>query len=219
MSVLDCPDAREVAPEFALGILDGAARDEVVAHVETCATCRAAVAELAETADALVRFAPDAEPPPGFERRVMESITGDARRRRWHTAKVVAAAVAATVIVSVVGVRMIDQARGPSAPVAEAGSVTVPMIGERGERVGDVELVGHTDPVALDLTIDYAIPDGDYRVVLDPPSGTPRALGTTEVLDGHASWSGTARLGGEAATLALVDHDGSTRCRAELPAA
>ena len=53
MSVLTCPEVRELAPELALGILGGAERAEVVLHVNGCARCQAYVSELTEAADAI----------------------------------------------------------------------------------------------------------------------------------------------------------------------
>ena len=71
MSVLTCAEVREFAPELALGILGGAERAEVVFHVNGCARCQAYVAELTEAADAIPQLVPEAEPPPGFEARVL----------------------------------------------------------------------------------------------------------------------------------------------------
>ena len=78
VSALSCAEVRELAPELALGILGGAERAEVVLHVNGCARCQAYVAELTEAADAIPQLAPEAEPPAGFERRVLHRL-GEAR--------------------------------------------------------------------------------------------------------------------------------------------
>ena len=218
---MDCTEVREVTPEFALGVLDGEARAEVVEHLDRCPTCRTAVGELSETADAMVLLAPEAEPPPGFQQRVMEQITGTERRRRWRTVKLVAAVAAAAAILSVVAVRVVDQSR--SDPTVAAPAVTtVPMTGGGGTRVGQVEVSSSASTSAststLSLVVDYALPDGEYRVVLDPQTGSRRVLGNITVVGGRGEWSGTTALGGEPAQLALVDTTGHTQCSADLPA-
>jgi predicted anti-sigma-YlaC factor YlaD len=214
---LDCGEAREVAPEFALGVLDGDTRSEVVQHLDRCPACRTAVTELAETADAIVLLAPEAEPPVGFERRVMEKITGSERRRRWRTVKLVAAVAAAAAILSVVTVRVIDQSRSDPT-VAAPAATTVAMVGGGGLRVGQVDVVPDGSMSTLSLVVDYALPDGEYRVALDPAGGGRRILGTVTVAGSRGAWSGSASLGGQAAQLALVDVDGRVQCSADLPA-
>ena len=71
MSVPTCPEVRELAPELALGIVGGPERAEALQHASECGPCRALVGELAEAADALTLLAAEAEPPPGFEERVL----------------------------------------------------------------------------------------------------------------------------------------------------
>ena len=218
MSVLDCSDVRDAAPEFALGVLDGDARADVVLHLDRCPACRTVVAELAETADAIALLAPEAEPPPGFEQRVLEAVAGAERRRRWRTAKLVAVVAAAAAIVSVVGVRVIDETRGPSTSVAAPALASVPMVGADGQRVGRLDVVDDGTVASLSLTVGYALADGEYRVVLVDGDGARQGLGTVRVVSGSGSWSGSARLGSTAAKLALVDPTGRERCWAELPA-
>ena len=219
MSALDCVAVREVAPEFALGVLDGDARSDVVLHLDGCATCRTAVAELVETADSIVLLAPEAEPPAGFERRVMAALSGGERRRRWRTVKLVAAVAAAAMIVSVVAVRVIDGGRTPTATSSASAVATVPMIGGGGQQVGLVDVVDGGATTTLTLRVDYALPDGDYGVALDPADGPRRSLGTVTVAGGRGSWTGTARLGDTPTVLALVDDAGRVQCSADLPVA
>ena len=141
MSVMGCADVREVAPEFALGVLDGEQRSEVLLHLDHCTACQRQVGELSETADSLVLLAPEAEPPAGFERRVLAAMDDSVRRRRWRTARLVAVTAAAAVIISVVTVRIVDQAREPSVPIAASAAQTVPMVGDNGTKVGRVDVV------------------------------------------------------------------------------
>src|SRR3954466_6961070 len=108
MSVLTCAEVRELAPELALGILGGAERAEVVLHVNGCSRCQAYVSELTEAADVIPQLVPGAEPPAGFEDRVLNRLGADRRRsrRRWIASIAVAAAVAA--IFSITVVRIVE---------------------------------------------------------------------------------------------------------------
>ncbi len=217
MTPFDCADVREQAPEFAMGLLDGIVRAEVVHHLDGCSGCRAVVLELAETADAIVLLAPEAEPPAGFERRVVDQITEGARRARWRTARLVAAVAAAAVILSVVTVRVVESSR--SDPVAAPAAVSVPMVGNNGATVGHVEVDDDGAVTRLAMTVDYALPDGEYRVVLAPEQVSRRVLGSMAVVGGRGAWSGTTTLPDGTNDLLLVDGAGDVPCSATLPTA
>jgi anti-sigma-K factor RskA len=204
---------RDSAAELALGVLDGEARAETLAHIDRCAGCRTAVHELAEVADSVVLLAREAEPPRGFETRVAQGLVVSERRIRWRTARLVAVAAAAAVILSVVTVRVVDQARAPDGEPAVA---TVPMVGENGATVGQVDVVDSGTFASLALSVDYAVPDGAYRVVLAPDAEARRVLGSMSVSGGRGVWLGTTPQPGRGA-LELVDDDGATPCSARLP--
>jgi hypothetical protein len=71
---LGCDEVEDLGAEFALGLLDGADRAAVVAHLEGCRACRSRVALLAEAGEQMLLVAPSAEPPPGFEQRVLDRL-------------------------------------------------------------------------------------------------------------------------------------------------
>jgi hypothetical protein len=102
MSDLSCAATRELAAEFALDVLSGYERATVQAHLNECAGCRAHVGSLTQISDRLLTLVPGAEPPVGFEDRVLNRIglaTPRVRQlppRRWLPIAV-AAAVAALV--------------------------------------------------------------------------------------------------------------------------
>ena len=109
-----CAQCRELAPELALGVLDGDERAEALRHLATCAECRAYTDQLASVADSLLLLAPTADPPLGFESRVAARLTTPATARRRPWVRTVAAAVAAAVLavvatVAVVAARDDDQ--------------------------------------------------------------------------------------------------------------
>jgi hypothetical protein len=100
-----CDEARELAPELALGIAVGEERAEGLRHVAGCPACRTALRELSDVADELLLLAPSREPAPGFESRVLAELGAPARPRRrgrrlaMRLAAPVAAALAGAAIV------------------------------------------------------------------------------------------------------------------------
>lgn len=79
MTGMECSRLHDLAPELALGVLDGAERAEALAHLERCAKCHADVASLTELGEQLLLLAPEVPPPAGFETRVLDQV----ERLRW----------------------------------------------------------------------------------------------------------------------------------------
>jgi hypothetical protein len=104
---MSCDELRDLAPEVALGTIEGEARAEALRHLATCADCRRLVDQLSAVADELLLAAPVQEPPAGFESRVIEAIVPRPRRRGWRRlpavigAAVAAAAVTAAALIAV----------------------------------------------------------------------------------------------------------------------
>jgi hypothetical protein len=224
VSALSCAEVQELAPELALGILGGAERAEVVLHVNGCARCQAHVAELTEAADAIPLLAPEAEPPIGFETRVLRRLDEGERRtrRRWIAAIAVAAAFA--VIVSITAVRVIESSDN-STPLAAnvpttvgPAPVAVVMRGGAADVDGGWAYVSAHHGVAV--SVDYGIPSGAYSVTVTPPGGDTSSIGTVHVVDGRGSWTGRSddplRAG---ARIALVDATGTEVCHGTVPTA
>ncbi|MGH9134006.1 MAG: hypothetical protein ACRDZZ_08730, partial [Ilumatobacteraceae bacterium] len=65
-----------MASELALEIVSGDQRASALAHVEGCASCQELVNALTATTDRLLLLSPSAEPPAGFERRVLAVVRG-----------------------------------------------------------------------------------------------------------------------------------------------
>jgi len=218
MSVLSCAETRDLASELALGVLSGAERAEALAHVDSCGPCRTLVGELTDAADALPLLAPEAEPPAGFEGRVLGALGRRRRRavRRWVS--VVAATAAAATIVSVVLVRVLERDRPSSSPTAVSDVRSVPMIGGDGARVGWAFL-SDGRPAAVGVSVSYGLPAGRYDVRLVRGERPALVAGVVEVADGHGAWSGTADvIDADVTAIALVAPDGTVVCRAVLTA-
>ncbi|MDQ4040021.1 MAG: zf-HC2 domain-containing protein [Actinomycetota bacterium] len=125
-------ELRESLGAYVLGHLDPGEAEVVQAHLDTCAQCRADIAELGPVAAALStarpRLAVDAgQVPAGLHARIDAAISAEAGRRRRTRAlrSVGAVLVAASVIVlMVIGVvSLLD--RAPSTPTPEVVAVVV----------------------------------------------------------------------------------------------
>jgi anti-sigma-K factor RskA len=66
---------RELAPDYALGLLDDPTRRDFEAHVETCAECAAEVRALAQVAEGIGRSVPQLRPPAALRDRVRAIAT------------------------------------------------------------------------------------------------------------------------------------------------
>lgn len=216
MSGSTCADVRELAPELALGIVSGPERAEALEHTSECGPCRALVGELAEAADALPLLAAEAEPPPGFEQRVLAAVRAPRRRNRRLVAAAVAVAAVAAAIVSIVGVRVVESIQDSSRVVSEASPVrSAQMKGANGLDVGNV-FVSNGTPAAVIVNVDYWVPTGDYRIEFRTGS-TEQHLGNVSIRDGRGSWGGVASLpDAGTGSIVLVDAAGGVTCEARL---
>ena len=98
-----CDELRELAPELALGLVEGEERGRALEHLADCPECRRRVEELTEVADELLLLAPHKEVPVGFESRVLGRVlpSPPPRRRRRRLALVLAPAAAAVPAVAI----------------------------------------------------------------------------------------------------------------------
>jgi hypothetical protein len=216
MSALSCPEVRELAPELALGIVAGPDRAEALQHASECGPCRVLVGDLAEAADALPLLAAEAEPPAGFEERVLATLKAPRRRNRRRIAAIVAVAAAAAAIVSIVGVRIVESTQEPSRSVSAASDVrSAQMTGTNGLDVGDV-FVSNGRPSTVVVNVDYWVPAGSYGIEFRTGS-TEKHLGDVNITNGRGSWGGVATLPNAATgSIVLVGADGAVVCEARL---
>lgn len=74
MNEMSCAMLADVAAELALGVLTGRERADAIEHLDRCETCREDVRMLMATGDELLGLLPPAEPPAGFETRVLDRL-------------------------------------------------------------------------------------------------------------------------------------------------
>ncbi len=71
---MTCAELADVAAELALGVLTGRERAAAIAHLDGCEACREHVRQLMATGEQLRELLPPAEPPAGFETRVLARL-------------------------------------------------------------------------------------------------------------------------------------------------
>ena len=76
-----CADVDASVDELAVGAVSEPLRSDLLAHAASCPSCDLRLRELVAVADRLLLLAPSAEPPPGFETRVLATLRPRRRRR------------------------------------------------------------------------------------------------------------------------------------------
>lgn len=192
-----CERVRELAPELALGIAAGEERARALAHLGSCPECRRYVAELAQVADDVLLLVPPAEPPVGFEGRVMRRLARDGTAPRWRRALLAAALVlvaasggtAATLAVTARDRELGAHYRSTLAQANGQYFGAVPLRGAGGREAGRV--FGYQgSPSWVVVVVEAGAGSGAYRVEAFGRDGTRDTLGTMEIASGEGAWTG-----------------------------
>jgi hypothetical protein len=160
-----CSTTTSVAA-YALGTLDTHDRDDVAAHLPTCAVCRTELAELAGLPALLRRVrddVPPAQPDPGVLDRVLAAAAAETDRHRRRV-RVVAVAAAAAVVLALGGAGL--AVRGHSSP----GATTV--AGQRGAVHASVQLRPAHAGTDLALDLGGVAAEQECRLVAVTADGT-----------------------------------------------
>jgi len=173
--------------EQSLGILDGRARAELLAHVESCASCATELEAYTQTADALVHLAPGIEPPVGFESRTLERMRAQAAPARRRAPLL--AAVAACVVLAF-GLGWLTQFAIGSAPATPR--VAVGHVAERG-LLGGGRTVGAAymytgSPSWMFITVSLPGDPRAVRCTVLTSDGRRHMVGTFSLAAGHGAW-------------------------------
>lgn len=191
-----CVRFHEHADELALGGPDGRLRHELLEHAAACTSCQTHLTELSLVTDRLLLLAPDMEPPPGFEGRVLDRLAtarGDGpdalrQRRRAHRVRLLAAA-AVLVVAALAGLAVgrVSARRTPDVRAVRSGQIT--RLAD-GSVAGTIRLVDLPRPMAL-VTIDSPRPfGGSVTCALVGPDWTSVTVGSW-TYDGveHGAWA------------------------------
>jgi hypothetical protein len=184
---------RSELAEFALGILDGRARANLLVHVETCPECAEQIQELSATSDLLMYVPVGAEPPLGFESAIIERIRqSQPTNRRWNVRHWSSWAAAAAVVALSFGLGWtIDHAvsKSPASPQA-AGAMQQRTLEENGHTVGLVYAYSGT-PAWMFVSVDAPGAPSSVRCTVITKDGAHRFVGTFALSGGKGSWGAT----------------------------
>ena len=178
--------------EYTLGILDGRARADLLAHLETCEECAQELVELNDTADALLHVAPGVEPPVGFESRVVERIrtlrpTTIAPRRPSKAIMSIAAAVLLVSFSMGWAVDHMVTRSHPTPVVAAAGRIEQRPLEASGRTVGLVYAYTGS-PAWMFVTVDAPGAPSVVRCIVVTKGGARKFIGTFALGSGKGAW-------------------------------
>jgi hypothetical protein len=205
-----CDAYQEELAELALGTLTGRDRAETLAHVEGCGRCAGEVEELSRAADMLLQVASEAEPPVGFEVRLLERVASEqqtardasrvapviplgtaggrrARARRWVSTvrgRTAVAVAAAAVAVAGIGIGL---SAGDHANPVQPHAVQATLLSATGRPVGRVVASGGK-PTWLLMVVQRGALSGRVTCRVDLTGGHWVTLGTFSLGEGY-NWS------------------------------
>ena len=217
-----CGAARAELAELALGVLSGRERSAVLEHVATCERCAAELEQLSIVADTMLQLTPEAEPPLGFDERLVERLRADgplaSPRRLRRTTLFAAAAAAAVVAIALgagIGTLATNRPDGGASQSALAG-LTTAQLTSAGRVLGEV-FVSHGTPAWLFMTIDSDAASGVVKCTVSLADGTVETVGTFRLSGGYGAWgSPLSAEPGEVRSAQLVAADGTVLARAVL---
>lgn len=175
--------------ELALGTISGRERADVLAHLESCRACETKLESLSQAGDRLLDVVPVAEPPVGFEVRVLEGIETATRARSSRTRRRVALLGLAAVAIAVVGFTAgaLSSNRSPSPPRhATAHGALI----SHGHTVGELS-VRSGNPARLTVRITGLKRSGPVVCRVVERTGRSITLGIFWLYDGKGSWDVT----------------------------
>lgn len=225
----DCVSIREALPELALGIADGEQRALAIEHIAACADCRRELKELSSLTDDLLALAPEREPPPGFETRVLERLeirntrhrpARTRRLRRLAFAAAIPAVAAATALVMSASYsadrRLASQYRAAlqnaHGTYFQSAHLQTPV-----EQTAGIVFAYQGSPSWLFYTLDSRYRRWHYREQIVTRSGRTLTLPSFRLADG--SWGvATPVPVRDIARVELIPQPHGARLKATLPA-
>ncbi|HEY1700116.1 MAG TPA: hypothetical protein VGG75_10440 [Trebonia sp.] len=214
---MSCDEFADVAAELALGVLTGRERADAVAHLETCDSCRETVRQLSMTGEDLAGLLPAAEPPAGFEARVLSRIgipapvpepvpsprpepgraPGPGGRLR-RSRKFLAVAAVVAVLAGGAGGWGLRAATAPrgTAPAASVASAltSAPLLSAARQRVGTV-FYYQGNPRWMYMVVDlssgqHGSASGTVTCQLAGADGRYTTAGSFRLTSGYGGWGG-----------------------------
>ena len=210
MSELDgvsCAEFHDSAAELALGVLTGRERAEALAHLDYCEACREHVRSLTVTSEKMLSLLPTAEPPAGFETRVMDRLGLAApaseplrhRRRRpagGHGFSPRRVLAAAAVVVGLLGAALGGWGLHATAtPTASSSLTTGKLIAtDDHSQVGRVFMY-NGESRWMYMSVDLESGNDTVICQLVSADGHITTVGSFQLTDGYGSWGSPAWTG------------------------
>jgi len=207
-----CDEHADNLVELALGILTGRERASTLAHVDSCPRCAEELEQLAHAADAVVRVAPEIEPPMGFEVRLFSrmglaeaSASYEARHARPLTAarwskrvpRWVLAGAAAVIALALglgIGWSMGSRHGGPRPTQGLVGTeIATGDLTANGSTVGSVNTYGGYKPWMV-VTLADSSTDGKVTCEVVTDDGVTHEVGSFTATDGYGAWVAPLRV-------------------------
>jgi hypothetical protein len=232
LNSMSCAEFYDSAAELALGVLTGRERAEALAHLDHCEACREHVRQLTITGEQMLGLLPTAEPPAGFETRVMDRLglatqaPRPLRHRRqrpawWRGFSPRLALAAAAVVVALIGGALggwgLHASTAPSAH-STLSSATLLAASDH-ESVGQV-FVYNGQPRWMYMSVDMESGNSTVICQLVDSKGHVTTVGSFRLADGYGSWGSPAWTGhGAPVGARLVTANGTVLATASFPAA
>jgi hypothetical protein len=221
MVELSCQQFRDLAAELALNVLSARERALAMRHLDGCARCSEILSAFTEVADGLVGSLPEAEPPAGFEDRVVASLTPTRTRRPWPGPARTVSLLGAAALVGAVLLGVALPSNGSDSGVvglfhsdgSGVRAVQYAPLMREDQQVGQAYLYRGDQPwIYLSLATPTPAPDTgtvDCEVVHD--DGTVTRVGSVSLDHGRAAWGGPTPASPDSLVGArVVDHTGHT---------
>ena len=198
---MSCAELGDVAAELALGVLTGRERAAALAHLDHCDSCREEVRQLMEAGGQLLELLPPAEPPAGFETRVLARLglpvpppSSPARSRSAWSARPrrtrrVLAAAALSVAVIVAGLGGWGIGAGTSShPASAAIPITsAKLVTAADQGVGRIYLYSGSDRW-LYMSVDLGSGDEQVTCQVIAADGRATTVGSFQLTSGYGGW-------------------------------
>jgi hypothetical protein len=239
---MGCEEFANVAAELALGVLTGRERAQALAHLDRCDACRAEIRQLTLTGEELLGLVPPAEPPAGFETRVLARIGIETaasapvpaamphggwglKLPRWFAAgspgitrrMLATAAVVAALAVAVLGGWGLRS--GTSTPAASSPLTSAALVSADHQSAGKIFLYNGTQRW-LYMSVDMSSVSGPVTCQVVGKDGHVTTVGSFWVTNGAGSWGSPTPVGtGPLAGARLVGANGAVLATASFPTA
>jgi len=197
-----CEAIRQILPEVAMGVASGEARARALAHLAGCADCRRELEEMSAAVDEVLLLAPEREPPPGFDVRVLDAMEAPAPRS--HRARTSFLLAAAFVLVATTSAAVVWSRGADDRQLADDYINTLETANGTDFRAADLTSFSGTSyghafayegsPSWLFVTIEAPGGSGSYPVRLVTTDGRSMHVGTCTLRNGSGSWGTTVDM-------------------------